>query len=163
MRCSFKRGDVFVFGRGGEEGLYLREHGISYTVVPGVTSAIAGPAYAGIPVTHRGVATSFRVITGHQKNGEDLSEPDFTTMSDSKETLIFSWDFRVRQIVDGLMQAGRSRQTPAAVISHATTEAQEICEGTLENLADRVEEAKLTSPALIIVGDVVALRRQLHF
>lgn len=61
------------------------------------------------------------------------------------------------------MQAGRSRQTPAAVISHATTEAQEICEGTLENLADRVEEAKLTSPALIIVGDVVALRRQLHF
>ena len=70
---------------------------------------------------------------------------------------------RVRQIVDGLMQAGRSRQTPAAVISHATTEAQEICEGTLENLADRVEEAQLTSPALIIVGDVVALRRQLHF
>lgn len=70
---------------------------------------------------------------------------------------------RVRQIVDGLMQAGRNRQTPAAVISHATTEAQEICEGTLENLADRVEEAKLTSPALIIVGDVVALRRQLHF
>lgn len=62
-----KGGDVFVFGRGGEEGLYLREHGISYTVVPGVTSAIAGPAYAGIPVTHRGVATSFRVITGHQK------------------------------------------------------------------------------------------------
>lgn len=67
LRCSFKGGDVFVFGRGGEEGLYLREHGISYTVVPGVTSAIAGPAYAGIPVTHRGVATSFRVITGHQK------------------------------------------------------------------------------------------------
>ena len=159
-----KGGDVFVFGRGGEEGLYLREHGISYTVVPGVTSAIAGPAYAGIPVTHRGVATSFRVITGHQKNGEDLSEPDFTTMSDSKETLIFLMGLsRVRQIVDGLMQAGRSRQTPAAVISHATTEAQEICEGTLENLADRVEEAKLTSPALIIVGDVVALRRQLHF
>lgn len=85
-------------------------------------------------------------------------------MSDSKETLIFLMGLsRVRQIVDGLMQAGRSRQTPAAVISHATTEAQEICEGTLENLADRVEEAKLTSPALIIVGDVVALRRQLHF
>ena len=159
-----KGGDVFVFGRGGEEGLYLREHGISYTVVPGVTSAIAGPAYAGIPVTHRGVATSFRVITGHRKNGEDLSEPDFTTMSDSKETLIFLMGLsRVRQIVDGLMQAGRNRQTPAAVISHATTEAQEICEGTLENLADRVEEAKLTSPALIIVGDVVVLRRQLHF
>ncbi len=75
-------------------------------------------------------------------------------MSDSKETLIFLMGLsRVRQIVDGLMQAGRSRQTPAAVISHATTEAQEICEGTLENLADRVEEAKLTSPALIIVGD----------
>ena len=154
MRCSFKRGDVFVFGRGGEEGLYLREHGISYTVVPGVTSAIAGPAYAGIPVTHRGVATSFRVITGHQKNGEDLSEPDFTTMSDSKETLIFLMGLsRVRQIVDGLMQAGRSRQTPAAVISHATTEAQEICEGYAGESGRSCGRGETDLSALIIVGD----------
>lgn len=159
-----KGGDVFVFGRGGEEGLCLREHGISYTVVPGVTSAIAGPAYAGIPVTHRGIATSFRVITGHRQNSDDLSELDFTTMTDPKETLIFLMGLsRVRQITDGLMQAGRKAQTPAAVISHATTEAQQICEGTLLDLADRVEKAKLTSPALIIVGDVVTLRSQLHF
>ena len=159
-----KGGDVFVFGRGGEEGLYLREHGIAYTVIPGVTSAIAGPAYAGIPVTHRGIATSFRVITGHRQSGMEQLEPDFSTMTDPKETLIFLMGLsRVRQITEGLLRAGRKPQTPAAVISHATTEEQEICTGTLADLADRVQETGMTSPALIVVGDVVALRSQLHF
>lgn len=159
-----KGGDVFVFGRGGEECDYLREHGISYTVVPGVTSAVAGPAYAGIPVTHRGTATSFRVITAHQKDSDLFPLLDFSSMLDQKETLIFLMGLsHVEEIAQGLMQAGRSIDTPAAVISHATTEKQRICTGTLLDIAKKVRQEELTSPALIVVGDVVLLHKRLSF
>ena len=159
-----KGGDVFVFGRGGEEALFLREHGISYTVVPGVTSAVAGPAYAGIPVTHRGIATGFRVVTGHKKESEEMPQTDFSSMTDPKETLVFLMGLsKVRKIAENLIAAGRDKETPAAVISHATTEAQQVCEGTLSDIADLVENADITSPALIVVGDVVSLRKELSF
>ena len=159
-----KGGDVFVFGRGGEEGIYLREHGISFSVVPGVSSAVAGPAYAGIPVTHRGIATSFRVITGHKRDSHEMPDLDFSGMMDPSETLVFLMGLsKVRQIAEGLIAAGRDKETPAAVISHATTEAQSVCSGTLSDIADRVERKGLTSPALIVVGDVVTLRESLRF
>lgn len=160
-----KGGDPYVFGRGGEEGIYLREHGISFLVVPGVSSAIAGAAYAGIPVTHRGIATSFRVITAHRrtdsqgKNSEQEVCLDYSSMLNEEETLVFLMGLcRVEQIARGLLQAGRRADTPAAVISHATTPEQRTCVGTLENIAEMVETRGLTSPAMIVVGEVVGIR-----
>ena len=150
-----KGGDVYVFGRGGEEGMFLREHGISFVIVPGVTSAIAGAAYAGIPVTHRGVATSFRVITAHNRHDE-TTDIDFATMLDPTETLVFLMGLgKVAEIAEGLLTAGRNPMTAVAVISHATTPQQKTCIGNLTNIADRVTEARLTSPAIIVVGNVV--------
>ena len=158
-----KGGDVYVFGRGGEEGSYLAERGIAFTVVPGVSSAIAGAAYAGIPVTHRGVATSFRVITAHNRK-DKTTEMDFASMTDVHETLIFLMGLsKVGEIADGLVAAGRDRKTPAAVISHATTPQQQVCVGNLETIAELKGERQLTSPAMVVVGDVVRLREQLNF
>ena len=158
-----KGGDVYVFGRGGEEGAYLRDHGIKFGVVPGISSAIAGAAYAGIPVTHRGLATSFRVITAHNRL-DQTTDMDFASMLDEKETLIFLMGLsKVGEIAEGLIQAGRSPMTPAAVISHATTSEQRTCVGILQDIERRVADAVLTSPAMIVIGDVVRLREQLQF
>lgn len=158
-----KGGDVYVFGRGGEEGMFLREHGISFVVVPGVTSAIAGAAYAGIPVTQRGVATSFRVITAHNRH-DQTTDMDFASMTDKTETLIFLMGLsKVAEIAEGLTDAGRNPMTPTAVISHATTVQQKCVVGNLANIAKRVAEEGLTSPAMIVVGNVVALREKLNF
>lgn len=157
-----KGGDVYVFGRGGEEGMYLRKHGIPFEVVPGISSAIAGPAYAGIPVTHRGVAKGFHVVTAHSREDEP-SELDFSTMTDPQETCVFLMGLKhVTEVAEGLIAAGRSIDTPAAVISHATTEQQRCCVGTLATIAGEVQRAELTSPALILVGDVVSLRDSLN-
>jgi uroporphyrinogen III methyltransferase/synthase len=157
-----KGGDVYVFGRGGEEGLYLLEHGISFTVVPGISSAIAGPAYAGIPVTHRGVASGFHVVTAHSREDE-LNHLDFSAMTNSDETCIFLMGLKhVAEVSDGLMAAGRSADTPAAVISHATTPQQKCCAGTLATIAEKVKREELKSPALIVIGDVVSLRESLN-
>ena len=143
--------------------MFLREHGISFVIVPGVTSAIAGAAYAGIPVTHRGVATSFRVITAHNRHDE-TTDIDFATMLDPTETLVFLMGLgKVAEIAEGLLTAGRNPMTAVAVISHATTPQQKTCIGNLTNIADRVTEARLTSPAIIVVGNVVALREKLNF
>jgi len=158
-----KGGDVYVFGRGGEEGMFLQEHGISFVVVPGVTSAIAGAAYAGIPVTQRGVATSFRVITAHNRH-DQTTDMDFASMTDKTETLIFLMGLsKVAEIAEGLTDAGRNPMTPTAVISHATTVQQKCVVGNLANIAKRVAEEGLTSPAMIVVGNVVALREKLNF
>lgn len=158
-----KGGDSYVFGRGGEEGIFLREHGVSFSVVPGVSSAIAGAAYAGIPVTHRGVATGFRVITAHNRKDE-TTDIDYSTMTDSRETLIFLMGLgKVGEITKGLLGAGRKETTPAAVISHATTQEQRTCVGTLADIADLAARAQLTSPAMIVIGDVVGLREYLNF
>lgn len=162
-RCvvRLKGGDPFVFGRGAEEGLYLNAHGISCTVVPGVSSAVAGAAYAGIPVTHRGTASSFRVITAHRMNEETI---DFSTMLDETETLVFLMGLsRVEEIAGNLMLAGRAKETPAAVISSATTEKQRVCTGCLSDIAEKVKIAALTSPAMIVIGNVVTLRKHLLF
>jgi uroporphyrinogen III methyltransferase/synthase len=156
-----KGGDAYVFGRGGEEGIYLREHGVDFEVIPGVTSAIAGPAAAGIPVTHRGVATGFHVLTAHGKE-DRLTDIDFSKLTDEKETCVFLMGLRhVREVADSLMRAGRRTDTPAAVISHATTEQQRTCIGTLSDIAEKAEREALTSPAIIVVGDVVTLGTQL--
>lgn len=158
-----KGGDVYVFGRGGEEGLYLRQCGIPFAVVPGISSAAAAPAYAGIPVTHRGMSGGFHVVTAHNQNDE-LADIDFQALANSKETCIFLMGLgKVREITEKLLQAGMERETIAAVISHATTPEQKTCVSDLAHIADETEAAGLTSPAVIVVGDTVALRERLNF
>lgn len=156
-----KGGDVYVFGRGGEEGLYLKEHGVAFQIIPGISSAIAGPAYAGIPVTHRGLASGFHVVTAHNRRDE-LAEIDFEAMARSKDTCIFLMGLsKVREIAEHLMEAGMAANTKAAVISKATMPEQKACVSDLTHIADEVEKVHLLSPAIIIVGDVVGLKDSL--
>ncbi len=158
-----KGGDAYVFGRGGEEGLYLAEKGVSFEVVPGVSSAIAGLAYAGIPITHRGKALGFHVVTAHNKRDE-LAEIDFEAMARGKETCVFLMGLsKVEEISARLMQAGMPPETDAAVISCATTPEQRTCTADLAHIAEKIQSAGLVSPALIVVGEVVALRSGLDF
>lgn len=158
-----KGGDVYVFGRGGEEGLFLAEHGVPFTVIPGVSSCIAGPAYAGIPITHRGHSLGFRVVTAHDRN-DALADLDFQSMANSKETCVFLMGLsKLGEIAAQLMQAGMPGSQKAAVISHATTPEQKTCVSDLAHIADDVQKARLSSPALIIVGNVVSLQAKLDF
>lgn len=155
-----KGGDGYVFGRGGEEGIYLKEQGVDCFVIPGISSAIAGPACAGIPVTHRGVASGFRVVTAHDQR-DQLAEIDFSSMQNPRETLIFLMGLdKAGEVAQGLLKAGRAAATPAAVISHAATKEQRLVMGNLETIAEKTKAAGLTSPAIIVVGEVVALGMQ---
>lgn len=158
-----KGGDPYVFGRGGEEALALRGRDIPFEIIPGVTSAVAGPAYAGIPVTHRGLAGGFRVVTAHNCKDE-LADIDFASMAKGTETLVFLMGLgKVQEIADGLLRAGMSGNTKVAVISQASTERQKTCTGTLADIAEKVKKAKLESPAVIAVGEVVSLQKSLEF
>ena len=157
--CRLKGGDPFVFGRGGEEALACVEHGIAFEIVPGVSSAIAAPAYAGIPVTHREVATSFAVVTGHTKN--DDAPPENLPHA---ETLIFLMGVRaLPKIVASLLSLGRDEQTPVALVRWGTTAQQQVVTGTLATIEAEVARAGLKPPALIVVGNVVRLREQLSW
>lgn len=152
-----KGGDSFVFGRGGEEIEALQQQGIAYEVVPGITSAIAVPECAGIPVTHRGVSRSFHVITGHTKDAKGQSEYDYEILAKTEGTLIFLMGMsNLEEIVDNLMKAGKSKDTPAAVIAEGTTERQRSVKGTIGTLVDKVKESNLTSPAVIVIGETAA-------
>lgn len=155
-----KGGDPFVFGRGGEEAIYLRENDLPFEIIPGVTSAIAVPAYAGIPVTHRGIATSFAVVTGH----EDPTKPESTIrwekLATAVDTLIFLMGVaNLPQIVEKLIEHGRAPDTPAALIRWGTKPAQEVFVTTLEEAPN----VKILPPAIFIVGEVVNLREQLKW
>ncbi len=159
-----KGGDPFVFGRGGEEAEALRAAGIPFEVVPGVTSAVAVPAYAGIPVTHRGVASSFAVITGHEEPGKAETAIDWAHLATATDTLVFLMGVRnLPDIVARLTKHGRSPQTPVAVIQRGTTPEQRTVTGTLADIVSRVEEAGLRPPAITVVGEVVRLRKTLSW
>jgi len=158
-----KGGDPLVFGRGGEEAKYLKSRGIEYEFIPGVTSAISVPAYAGIPVTHRGVAVSFRVVTGHESPNKKSSQIDWESMK-ADETIIFLMGLHnLSNIVNNLMRVGHGGNTPCAVISKGTTPEQKTVVGTLLNIVKLVEDHKLETPALIVVGKVVELRDELSW
>jgi uroporphyrinogen III methyltransferase/synthase len=160
--CRLKGGDPFVFGRGGEEAAYLQEHGISYVIVPGVTSAIAVPAYAGIPVTDRGCASSFAVITGHEDPGKPSSSLNWAGIARGADTLVFLMGLaNISTIAAQLIAHGRSPATPAAAIQQGTTNAQRVVVGTLATLPDLVAQAALRSPVITVVGEVVRLRETL--
>ncbi|MCI0500655.1 MAG: uroporphyrinogen-III C-methyltransferase [Epsilonproteobacteria bacterium] len=156
-----KGGDPFVFGRGGEEGLYLYERGVKFEIIPGISSSIAAPAYAGIPVTHRNVATSFKVITGHESANKATSQINWECMKD-EETLVFLMGFhKLKSICTKLQKIGKSSTTPIAVISKGTTTDQKVVVGTLENIVEL--SAHLSSPVMFIIGEVVNFRTQLNW
>lgn len=158
-RCvvRLKGGDPYVFGRGSEEALYLLAHGIGFEVVPGVTAATAVAAYAGIPLTHRGLARGVRFVTGHFREGEAL-DWDWDKLADPQTTLVFYMGLgRLEAICDHLVAAGLDAATPAAVIQHGTTARQQRVLSDLAHLPDDVRLAGLASPALIVIGAVVAL------
>ena len=158
-----KGGDPYVFGRGGEEALELYENGISFEVVPGISSAIAGLTYAGIPITHRGISTGFNVVTAHNKNDE-LADIDFDSMAKNNNTCVFLMGLsKLGEITDNLLKSGKDENTKVAVISCATTSKQKVCVGNLKDINDKVNNERLPSPALIVVGDVVGLREKLNF
>ena len=156
-----KGGDPFVFGRGGEEATYLFERNIGFEIIPGITSAISAPAYAGIPVTHRGVAVSFRVVTGHESPNKATSQIPWENFK-TDDTIIFLMGLHnLSKISQKLIEIGKPADYPCAVISRGTTPEQTVVVGTL---SDIVEKAKgVPTPALIIVGQVVKLRKQLHW
>jgi uroporphyrinogen III methyltransferase/synthase len=154
-----KGGDPYVFGRGGEEALALVEAGIPFEVIPGVTSGIAAPAYAGIPVTHRGVSASVAFVTGHEDPTKDHSDVDWSRIANGVDTLVLYMGVgRLREISSELISAGRSPDTPVAVIRWGTVSEQRTVTGTLKDIADRVAEANLKPPAITAVGGVVSLR-----
>ena len=149
-----KGGDPFVFGRGGEEIEALRQYNIPYEVIPGVTSAVAVPECAGIPVTHRGVARSFHVITGHTKNSVGSPEYDYETLGKTEGTLVFLMGLsNLGEIADKLIFAGKPANIPVAVISDGTTACQKVVKGRLKNIVEKVNESNLKSPAIIVIGE----------
>lgn len=158
-----KGGDVYVFGRGGEEALYLRGRGVEFEVVPGISSCMAGLAYAGIPITHRGLAGGFHVVTAHDKQ-DQLAQIDFQAMAAGRDTCVFLMGLsKLAQITAELLAAGKDGNTPSAVIANATLPSQQVVTGALQDIARKVEEHALPSPALIVVGEVAALRQRLNF
>lgn len=153
-----KGGDPFVFGRGGEEVLALQEYGIPYKIVPGITSAIASATYAGIPITHRGASQSFHVITGHTSDEQDTLPEDLKNLTKCNGTLVFLMGLgNIKKIRDELLTNGKPEDTPAAVIENATTIWQREVRGTLKDIVHKVEEAKIKSPAVIVIGEVAKL------
>lgn len=159
-----KGGDPFVFGRGAEEALALAERNIPFEVVPGISSSYSVPAYAGIPVTHRGLAASFHVITGHEGNGMEQSGVDYEVLAKEKGTFVFLMGLgALGSITAGLMDYGKSPDTPTAVIQSGTTAEQRVVRGTLADIGELVHKAGLTTPAVIVIGDTAAMQDRLSW
>lgn len=157
-----KGGDPFVYGRGGEEAEALALRGIPFEIVPGISSAIAVPAYAGIPLTHRTLASGFHVVTGHECLHS--SGTPWEVLALSSQTLVILMGMgHLQEISEKLILHGRSSDTPVAVVRWGTTSKQEVVVGTLVNIAAVVEEAQLKPPGVIVVGDVVRLRDTLRW
>jgi len=159
-----KGGDPFVFGRGGEEAEALAGAGIPFAVVPGVTAAVAVPAYAGIPVTHRHFASLVTFITGHEDPAKETSAIPWDALAQGRGTLVFLMGVKnLPDICRRLVAAGRAPETPAAVIESGTTLRQRTVAGTLTDLADRAEAAAIKAPAVLVVGQAVELRQRLQW
>lgn len=164
LTVRLKGGDPYVFGRGGEEAERLREEGIEFEVVPGITSAIAVPSYAGIPVTHRHLTSTFTVITGHEDPTKEDSQINWQGLSEDPGTLIFLMGVgNLPKIVERLIRGGKDASTPVALIRWGTRPEQQVVSGTLETIEEEVAKAGLTSPAIIIVGEVVSMRDTLRW
>ena len=155
-----KGGDPFIFGRGGEEIESLRAHGVPYQVVPGITAANAAASYAGIPLTHRDHSQSVRFVTGFLKAGTPNS--NFKNFLNTDETVVFYMGLHsLARLTEGLVDAGRSADTPIAIVSNASMPNQQVLTGTLATIVAKQEDAQLPTPALLIMGDVVSLHHDL--
>ena len=153
-----KGGDPFVFGRGAEEMLACLRAGLPVTVVPGVTSAIAVPAAAGVPVTHRGVAQEFHVVSAHVPPGDEKSTVDWPALAASSGTLVLLMAAeRLQLIAETLIRHGRLPGTPVAVVADGTLPTQRTITGTLQTVAGQAAAAGIRPPAVVVVGEVVAL------
>jgi uroporphyrinogen III methyltransferase/synthase len=159
-----KGGDPFVLGRGGEEAKALAENGISFEVVPGVSSAVAVPAYAGIPVTHRGVASSVMIVTGHKVPEGNELKIAWDKISAAADTLVILMGLgNLAHVVDQLIKNNKSPATPVAVITQGTTGRQRCITGTLQDIIAKVKSENLQPPSVVVVGDVVKLRNYLRW
>lgn len=157
-----KGGDPFVFGRGGEEALELVANDISFEVVPGITAGVAACAYAGIPVTHRGLASAVTLVTGHETPDKPESAINWESFAQNAGTLCFYMGVRdLPHIVERLVYFGRPEDTPVALVRWGTTPEQEVLSGTLGDIVEKVEKAQFKAPAIIVVGDAVTLRDKL--
>jgi uroporphyrinogen III methyltransferase / synthase len=162
--CRLKGGDPFIFGRGGEEAEALSREGIEFEVVPGVSSSVAAPAYAGIPLTHRLVSSSFAVIPGYEDVTKKESTIDWSKISTGVGTLVFLMGVKnIDVITEKLIENGRSPETPVAVIRWGTRPDQKTIIGTLKNIVEQVKEKHIKPPAVMVVGDVVKLRESLKW
>jgi uroporphyrinogen III methyltransferase / synthase len=159
-----KGGDPYIFGRGGEEAEELAGANVPFEVVPGISSFVAGPNYAGIPLTHRDHCSSFTVITGHEEPTKDETALDYEQLAKSPGTKVILMGVeRIRQIANSLMTHGLDRSTPVGMVRWGTTGQQESIEGTLGSIADIVAEKKFAAPAVTVIGDVVKLRGKLNW
>lgn len=160
-----KGGDPYVFGRGGEEGELLNEEQIEFEVIPGITSAIGGLCYAGIPITHRDYASSFHVVTGHLRDDDkDSSYINWKALSNTNGTLVFLMGVaNLKEITLNLIKEGKSKDTPVALISWATRYNQRVITSTLENIYEVAIKENIKPPTIIVIGDVVKLRDKLNF
>jgi uroporphyrin-III C-methyltransferase/precorrin-2 dehydrogenase/sirohydrochlorin ferrochelatase/uroporphyrin-III C-methyltransferase len=152
-----KGGDPFIFGRGSEEAVALAEHGIKFEIIPGITASAGCGAYAGIPLTHRGLATSVRFVTGHCRDGQHL-DLNWQSLADPDTTLvIYMGLINIEKIAAELIKAGLSEDTPAAGVERGTTDQQRTVITTLKDLPATIREAELSAPSLLIIGKVVEL------
>ncbi|KSU84503.1 uroporphyrin-III C-methyltransferase [Fictibacillus enclensis] len=159
-----KGGDPFVFGRGGEEAEVLAQHEIPFEIVPGITSGIAAPAYAGIPVTHRDHAGSFTIVTGHGRKEKGQDFINWRALAEGSDTICFYMGIgNLKHICSELIAHGKRSDTPAAVIEWGTTENQRTVTGTLETILDNAQKENITHPAMVIVGEVVRMREKIRW
>jgi uroporphyrin-III C-methyltransferase len=158
-----KGGDPYVFGRGGEEAETLKKAGVEFETVPGITSAIAVPGHAGIPVTHRGCASSVTIMTGHEDPTKGESALNFKALARMKGTIVILMGInRLAENVEALISNGKPRDTPVAIIERGTTDKERLTIGTLGTIVGLAEMHGVGSPAIIVVGEVVGLRKVLR-
>lgn len=159
-----KGGDPFVFGRGGEEAEVLASAGIEFEVVPGVTAAVAAPAYAGIPVTHRTLASTLTIVTGHEDPDKPSTVLEWSGLATRHGTMVFLMGMKnLSMIVTNLLAEGRAGSTPVAIIRWGTRVSQQTVVGTLDDIVERATAAQLEPPTVIVVGEVVRLRSKLNW
>ncbi|HJU13385.1 MAG TPA: uroporphyrinogen-III C-methyltransferase [Candidatus Nitrosotalea sp.] len=157
-----KGGDPFIFGRGGEEAEFLREHNVKYEIIPGITSGIGSAEYSGIPLTHRDYASSVVFVTGHEDAKKTKGTVDWKKLAKSVDTIVIMMGLsRLEIISKNLISGGLERNTPVAVIQNGTTSEHKMLKGNLGNIAKKVKAAKVRPPSIIIIGKVVSLSEKI--
>lgn len=158
-----KGGDAFIFGRGGEESLALAAMDLPFEVVPGISAALAAPAFAGIPITHRGLSSGFAVIAGHEDPTKAESMIDWAVMAHMPTLIVLMGVRTVEKTCAALIAHGRDPDTPAAAISHGTTDQQQVVRSTVSGLPQAMAQADIRAPAVLIFGHVVALHDRIDW